>query len=312
MRGVMAGWRWLRSFWQRNELERGLDEEMRFHVDRQTEKHLRAGLAPDEARRRALVEFGGLELAKEHTRDQFRAAFIEDGLRDLRHGGRALARTPGFTIASTLTLALGIGATTTMFSVVNGVLLRPLPYPDQNRLIELVHEAPGLGIDQLFASPAIYFAYRDHSRTFEAVGLWDWDASPVTVTGSGEPEAVPSVEVTHEVLAILGAEPFVGRGFNEADDLPGGAPTAVISHGYWQRRFGGADPLGRTLVVDGTPRQVIGVLPQSFTFFDYAADIFYPLQLNRSGAKRTGILGDLVSWEDGVYGTSKSVFAGGA
>jgi putative ABC transport system permease protein len=209
---------------------------------------------------------------------------VEDFVRDLRYGGRALLRAPGFTIVVTLTLALGIGATTAMFSVVNGVLLRPLPYPEQDRLIELVHEAPGLGIARLFASPAIYFTYRDHSRTFESVGLWDWDSSPVTVSGSGEPEAVPSVEVTHEVLAILGANPIAGRGFSDADDLPGSAPTAIISYGYWRRHFSGADPLGRTLVVDGVARQVIGVLPQSFRFFDYPADIFYPLQPVRSAA----------------------------
>ena len=117
---------------------------------------------------------------------------------------------PGFTIVATLTLALGIGATTAMFSVVNGILLRPLPYPEQDRLIELVHEARGVGISRILASPAVYFGYRDHSRTFEAVGLWDWDTSPVTVTGAGEPESVRSVEVTHEVLGILGATPVAG------------------------------------------------------------------------------------------------------
>lgn len=278
MRRVLEGWRRLRSLRRRNELESGLEQEIRFHIDRQTEKNLRAGMEPDEARRQALIKFGGVEHAKESTRDQFRSAFVEDFLRDLRYGGRALLRAPGFTFVATLTLALGIGATIAMFSVVNGILLRPLPYPEQDRLIELVHEAPGLGMGQLLASPAIYFTYRDHSRTFDSVGLWDWDSSPVTVTGSGEPEAVQSLEVTHEVLGILGANPIVGRGFSDADDLPGSAPTAIISYGYWRRHFGGADPLGQTLVVDGVPRQVIGVLPQSFRFFDYPADIFYPLQ----------------------------------
>lgn len=282
MRRVMEGWRGLRSLRRRNELESGLEQEIRFHIDRQTEKNLRAGMAPDEARRQALIKFGGVERAKESTRDQFRSAFVEDFLRDLRHGGRALLRAPGFTIVAILTLALGIGATTAMFSIVNGILLRPLPYPGQDHLIELVHEAPGLGIGQLFASPAIYFAYRDHSRTFESVGLWDWDSSPVT--GSGEPEAVQSLEVTHEVLGILGASPIVGRGFSDADDLPGSAATAIISYEYGRRHFGEAEPLGQTLVVDGIPRQVIGVLPQSFRFFDSPADIFYPLQPVRSAA----------------------------
>jgi predicted permease len=205
-------------------------------------------------------------------------------LQDMRYAARGLRKTPAFTLVVVLTLALGIGATTAMFSVVNGVLLRPLPYPHQDRIVELVHEAPGIGPGELFASPAMYFAYRDYSRTFELVGLWDWDDSPVTVTGLGEPEAVPSVAVTREVLAILGATPIVGRIFNEIDDESGSPATVVVSHAYWQRQFSGGDVLGRTLVVDGQPRQIIGVLPSSFTFFDYPAEIFYPLQLRRSEA----------------------------
>src|ERR671913_970575 len=285
MRRLIEGWRRVRSFRRRNELEIGLDEEIRFHIDRQTEKNLRAGMAADEARRQALIKFGGVDRAKESARDEFRAAFIEDFLRDIRYGGRALRRAPVFTIVATLTLALGIGATTAMFSVVNGILLRPLPYPEQDRLIELVHEARGVGISRILASPAVYFGYRDHGRTFEAVGLWDWDASPVTVTGAGEPESVRSVELTDEVLGMLGAAPALGRSFRSSDDAPGAAPTAVISHAYWQRHFGGASPIGRTLVVDGVAREIIGVLPDWFRFFDYPADIFYPMQLVRSEAR---------------------------
>ena len=284
MRRLIEGWRRVRSLRRRNELETGLDEEIRFHIDRQTEKNLRAGMAADEARRQALIKFGSVDRAKESTRDEFRAASIEDFLRDIRYGGRALLRAPGFTIVATLTLALGIGATTAMFSVVNGILLRPLPYAEQDRLVELVHEARGVGISRILASPAVYFGYRDHSRTFEAVGLWDWDASPVTVTGVGEPESVRSVEMTDEVLGMLGATPALGRSFRSSDDVPGAAPTAVISHAYWQRRFGGASPIGRTLVVDGVAREIIGVLPDWFRFFDYPADIFYPMQLVRSQA----------------------------
>jgi predicted permease len=274
----------VRALLRRGELETGLDDEIRFHLEQQTEKNLRAGMAADEARRQALITFGGVDGAKERTRDQYRAASIEDVLRDVRHGARALLRAPGFTIVATLTLALGIGATTAMFSVVNGILLRPLPYPNQDRLVELVHEARGAGISRMLASPAVYFGYRDHSRTFEAVGLWDWDSSPVTVTGVGQPESVRSVELTHEVLGILGATPALGRGFGPRDDVPGAAPTAVISYGYWQRHFGGTNPIGRTLVVDGIAREVIGVLPQWFRFFDYPADIFYPMQPVRSEA----------------------------
>jgi predicted permease len=285
MTGLISAWRRLLSLRRREELQAGLDEEILFHIERQTEKNVRAGMAPEEARRRAMVQFGGVERTRENTRDQIRFRFVEDALRDFRYGARALLRAPAFTIAAAVTLALGIGATVAMFSVLNGVLLRPLPYPDQDRLIELRHEAPGLGISRLASSPAIYFAYRDHSRTFEAIGQFDSDSSPVTVTGRGEPEAVPSMEVTHEVLGILGAKPALGRGFTAADDAPGGAPTVVISDGYWRRRFGGANPVGQMLVVDGVPREIIGVLPRSFEFFDDPVDIFFPLQPVRSAAR---------------------------
>ncbi|HEX7084795.1 MAG TPA: ABC transporter permease [Vicinamibacterales bacterium] len=281
MRRLIEAWQRLRSIGRRGELDAGLDDEIRFHIDQQTERYLRAGLTPDEARRQAQIRFGGLDRTVESTRDQFRAVAIEDFLRDLRHGARALLRAPGFTTVATLTLALGIGATTAMFSVVNGVLLRPLPYPDQERLVELVHRYEG---DRLLGSPAVYFGYRDHSRTFDAVGLWDWDSSPVTVTGGGEPESVRSVEVTHDVLGMLGATPVLGRSFRSDDDVPGAAPTAVISHAYWQRRFGGASPIGQTLVVNGIAREIVGVLPESFRFFDYPADIVLPMPLVRAEA----------------------------
>jgi hypothetical protein len=161
-------WRRLVALRRRDEVESGLEEEIQFHIERQTEKNLRAGMAPHEARRRALLRFGGVERVREHTRDEFRFVSVEDFRRDLRHSGRALLRARGFTVAAILTLALGIGATTAMFSVVNGVLLEPLPYPDQDRLIEVVHEAPGVGIAEMFASPAMYFTYREHARVFWA------------------------------------------------------------------------------------------------------------------------------------------------
>ena len=208
------------------------------------------------------------------------ASFVQTA----RQAAMSLRRVPSFTATVVATIALGVGAATTMFSFIKGALLEPLPYPEQDRLVELVHEAPELGLDDLGASPAIYFTYRDHAGTFDAVGLWDWDDSPVTIIVDGEPESVASTEVTPEVLPMLGAHPVRGRGFTEADALPGAAPTLMLSHDYWQRRFGGADVVGRTLVVQGVPRVVIGVLPPTFTFFDYDADVFYPLELDRAAA----------------------------
>jgi putative ABC transport system permease protein len=273
-------WAVLRS----RQMDRDIDDEIAGHLAEARDEYIQGGLSPEDAHRAALRSFGGVTQSKEVYRQIRSFMWLDDLMRDVRYALRTLRRSPGFAAVAIFTLALGIGATTAMFSVVNGVLLRPLPYPEQDRLIEIVHEAPGIGANALFASPAIYFGYRDYGRVFEAVGLWDWDSSPVTVTGAGEPESVTSLEVTREVLPILGATPIVGRTFGEADDRPGSAPTAVISYGYWQRRFGGADPVGQTLVVDGVARQIVGVLPQSFRFFDYPADIFYPMQLSRADA----------------------------
>jgi predicted permease len=285
MSGLREGWRRLLWLVRRGELESGLDEEIRFHIDGQTQKNLQAGMSPEEARRQALIRFGGVQRTREGARDQFRLRSVEDFLRDLSYSARSLRRAPAFTVVAIVTLAFGSGATTAMFSVVNGVLLRPLPYPEQERLIDVVHQAPNLGPGRLYASSAIYFTYADHNRTFDGVGYWDWDKSPVTVSGSGEPEAVESLEVTHEVLALLGGEPIRGRLFTAEDDRPGSLPTAVVSHRYWQRKLGGGDPLGRTLVVDGVPRQIVGVLAPSFRFFRYPADIYYPLQPVRAEAR---------------------------
>jgi predicted permease len=230
-----------------------------------------------------------MEPSKERTRREIRSARLERISRDLHYARRALTRAPGFTAVAVITLALGIGATTAMFSVVNAVVLRPLPYPEQDRLVEVVHTSPV--VKELLASPAIYFGYRDHSQAFDAVGLWNWDASPVTVTGAGETESVPSVQVTHEVLTVLGATSVHGRLFGVADDAAGAPRTVVISHGYEQRHFGGTGSVGRTLTVAGIPRQVIGVLAPDFHFFDYNADLYYPLQLDRASARFPGFAG---------------------
>jgi putative ABC transport system permease protein len=152
MRWIREGWWRLRSLTRVDRLERGLDEEIRFHLERQMDKNLRAGMAPDEARRQAHLKFGGVERVKERTRDEFRAAIVQDSLLDLRYGVRALRRAPGFTLVAALTLALGIGATTAVFTVVHGVLIKPLPFRDSDALVSLKHTwknanaAPPVGI----------------------------------------------------------------------------------------------------------------------------------------------------------------------
>ena len=192
---------------------------------------------------------------------------------------RRLAKAPGFTLTILLTLAVAIGATTEIFAVVNGILIQPLPFERSDRLIALEHRQQGA--DRVNASPAIYFAYRDNNRTFESVALWS--AGAATVNGSGDPEEVRELRATYEFLPTLRVKPALGRGFTEADDQPGSPNTVILSDDYWRRRFNGSsDVVGQTLVIDGAPTEVIGVLPRGFRFDQRAADILTPMQLVRA------------------------------
>lgn len=196
---------------------------------------------------------------------------------------RRLGRAPMFTTVAVVTLGLGIGATTAIFSVVDGVLIKPLPYPRAEQLVGVWHLAPGIaGISgDINCSPTMYFTYRDQSRTFQDFGLWS--AGGATVTGLGEPEALQALLVTHGTLQALGVQPAVGRWFSQADDTPGTPETVMLTYGYWQRRFGGsASVVGRKLTLDATPRTVIGVMPRNFRFLNSQADLILPQRFDRN------------------------------
>ncbi|MEO7275520.1 MAG: ABC transporter permease [Vicinamibacterales bacterium] len=210
-----------------------------------------------------------------------------DVIRDVRHAGRRLLRTPAFTLATLVTLALGIGANTAIFSVVNGVLLAPLPYPEPDRLVGLWQTAPGVNIKDLNASLADYVTYREESRTLADVAIWN--GTDVTVTGLAEPERVEAFSATFRLLPMLGVNPILGRAFVERDDDRKSPEVVMLSHGYWQRRFGG-DPtvVGRRLLVDGTPREIVGVLPQGFWFMDEGHDLVMPLRFDRAAVRLAG------------------------
>jgi len=198
-----------------------------------------------------------------------------------KHVLRRLLQAPLFTVMTLLTLAIGIGANTAIFSVIEGVLLKPLPYPHPEQLVGVWHTAAGLNIKELNASPSLYFVYREENRTFQDVGLWRGDA--VSVTGLAEPEQVQSLDVTEGVLPLLGVQPILGRGFSHYDDSPKTPETVLLTYGYWQSRFGGDKTvIGRRILVDGTAREVIGVLPQSFRFLDQKPSLITPLQFDRA------------------------------
>lgn len=194
---------------------------------------------------------------------------------------RRFGRTPLFTIVALTTLAVGIGANSAIFSVVNGVLLKPLPFKDPERLVGVWHKAPGVGFDELNQGPAFHFTYRDENRVFEDVAMWN-NAS-ASVTGLAEPERVEALRVTDSLLPILRVQPMLGRAFSAADDSPGSPQTVILSYAYWQRKFGGdRRVVGRKLIVDGRPRDLIGVLPQSFRFLRSQPALLFPFQFNRN------------------------------
>jgi putative ABC transport system permease protein len=197
----------------------------------------------------------------------------------LKHVLRRLIRSPMFTGITVMTLGLGIGANGAIFSVIEGVLLKPLPYWHADELIAVNHAAPGVNIKNLGIAAFLYFTYRDESRTFQDIGMWASETS--TVTGLAEPEEVPGIEVTDRVLPALGVQPAYGRLFSRRDDSPESPETMILTYGYWRAKFG-SDPsvIGRRLVLDGRPREIIGVLPEPFRFLDLRPAVILPLRLD--------------------------------
>src|SRR5580700_3114752 len=186
----------------------------------------------------------------------------------LRQVLRRLARAPMFTVITLVTLAGGVGANTVVFSVLEGVLLKPLQYPRAEELIGVRLTAPGIHLKETDLSPSDYFIFREQGRTFQDIGLYTGDS--VSVTGIAEPEQVSALLVTDGTLPLLGVQPIFGRGFTRQDDSPGTPETVILTYGYWRRKFGGdASVVGRTLLVDGRGRQIIGVLPGKFQFLDW-------------------------------------------
>jgi predicted permease len=199
----------------------------------------------------------------------------------LRHLVRRLVRAPLFTSVTVATLAIAIGANTAIFAVLDGVLLKPLPYPHAEELVGLWHTAPGVNITDLNMAPFLYFTYREDGRTFQDVGLWTEGAA--SVTGLAEPERVTVLRVTDGVLSLLGVPPTLGRTFSKQDDQASSPPTVILSHGYWQSKLGG-DPaaVGRRLTVDGEAREIIGVMPRGFRFLDVKSALILPFRFDRA------------------------------
>jgi hypothetical protein len=266
-------------FLRRAQWDRERSEEVESYLRIETDENVARGLPYDEARAAALRKLGNTTLIREEIYRMNTITFLDALVRDMRYSLRMLARSPIFTAAALLTLAIGIGANAGVFSVVNSVLVRPLRYPKAEQLVALHQDAPGAAglanaADGLALSPSMYFTYAEQSRTFQALGVWT--SGTANVTGLAEPEQVRTVSVSDGVLQALGVPPAAGRWLLAADQIPEARPaslsfsgrssTVMLSYGYWQRHFGGdRSVIGRNLIVDSLPRRIVGVNAEGFS-----------------------------------------------
>jgi hypothetical protein len=272
-----------RRFLKRTQADAEQREELESYIEITTEEYIAQGMGVDEARRAARRKLGNLTRIREEVYEVNTVTFLEGAMQDLRHSARMLRLSPAFSITAILTLALGIGATTAIFSVINSVLLRPLPYPHPEQLVALRQLAPGAAglsaIDGLPLSSSMYFTYAENNRTFQSLGVFGTDTA--AVTGVAEPEQARIARISDGVLQALGVLPVLGRWIGAADQKPGAERTVMLSYGYWQRRFGGdRGVLGRVLSVDSEPRVIAGVMPPGFRVASADFDLILPLQLD--------------------------------
>ena len=276
---------WLKQLFSRKQLYSELSQEIQAHLDEKVDDLVADGMPREEAIHSARREFGNVQLIQENSREVWGWPWVESVLLDIRHGLRALSHSPVFTVVALLTIAIGIAANAAVFSVVNSVLLKPLSYPHAEQLVALHQTAPGAeGLadfeNGLLLSPSMYFTYSEHNQTFQSVGVWS--TGTANVTGMSEPEQVRTVSVSDGVLQALAVRPAIGRWFSQIDQEPNGPRRAMLSYGYWQRRFGG-DPavIGRSIMVDSQSREIVGVMSKGFRFVDADFDLATPLAFSR-------------------------------
>jgi len=263
------------ALFRRASLDRELSDELASHLQLHIEDNVRAGMTAEEARRQALVRLGGLEPTKAAYRERRGLPFLETFLQDVRYTSTLARRSPGFTLVCVLTLALGIGATAAVFTVVNALLLRRPAYLDPERLVVLSERFPKIGDASLGVAQAEYVDYRDRSRAF--AGIAGTDDIVFDLTGGSEPMRIQAVRATHTLFSTLGVSPIIGRTFSPDEDHPGSAQVAVLSYDLWQRQFGRrADVLGRSVRLNEQPYTVIGVMPPGFRYPLSPSDVNEP------------------------------------
>jgi predicted permease len=276
----------------RNRRYEDIDVSIQEHIQERADELEAEGLPRKRAEQTARREFGNVALVQQRSREQWQWRALESLLADLKFTLRRLRKSPGFAVTVLLTLAIGIGANTAVFSVVDGVLLKPLPYPQPDRLVALWLDAPGAaGLSNfesgLHLSPSLYFTFAEHNQSFQSVGVWV--SNTANVTGLAQPEEVHTALITDGVLQTLDVPPAVGRWLTRADQDPRGAKRIMLSYGYWQRRFGGdRGVIGRTIQLDAQTREIVGVMPRGFRLVDHDFDMFVPVAFDRNELKLAG------------------------
>jgi predicted permease len=277
---------WLPDIFRRKKIYSDLAEEMRLHLEERAEQLMSEGMSRKEAELAARRAFGNPTLLEERSREVWRMPVVESLGSDLKLVFRRLGKSPGFAVTVLMTLAIGIGANTAVFSVLNSVLFKPLPYPDAEQLVALHLTAPGAAgladfSNGLRLSPSMYFTFSDQNQTFQSLGVWN--AGTANVTGLAQPHEVHTVWITDGVLQTLSVPPALGRWLLPAEQDPHGPKAVLLSYGYWQRRFGGdRSVIGRGIEVDSQPRQIVGVMPQGFRLVNADFDLIAPLGFDRN------------------------------
>lgn len=274
-------------FWRRKQRQADLERELRDHLDLETAEQAEHGLDPKTARHAAQRALGNLGLINENTCDAWGWTWLERAWQDLRYATRRLAKSPGFASVAIISLALGIGASTAIFSVVSGVLIRPLPYPESDRLVRIWETIPKRSIDRNVVNAVNFLDWREGARAFE--GIAALQEIPMNIAGQGEPVSMRGLQVTSGFFSILGVKPMLGRTFTDEEGLPGRGRVVMIAHELWQSHFGG-DPqiLSRQMRVNLVPMQIIGVMPAGFSFPGSRAQLWVPLPFDRGPLFSTG------------------------
>jgi predicted permease len=272
-------YRLCRNLFSGNRMEQELTEEIDAYLEMLIEHKIKDGLNPEEARRAALIQLGGKERVKERVREVSVGHNLEALWQDLRYGLRMLRKNPGFTAIALLTLSLGIGANAAIFSVVYGVLLQPLPYSEDDRLVTLIQSYPQKGLDTWGISQANFALYRDRNHVFEKIAAY----SPIgfNLTGGVSPERLQAAAVTVDFFDVLGIQPAWGRSFLPEEDTPGKNLVCILSYSLWQRRFGGdLQMLGKPLLLNNVPAEVVGIMPPGFAYPNRNVELWLPVGLN--------------------------------